>query len=48
MMGIIPMDKRTAEKIELLIEKFVLGKLQVARDRIYNKAEQGGLGLLKI
>jgi hypothetical protein len=48
MMGIIPLEKRTAEKIEQLIEKFVLGKIQVARDRIYNKIEQGGLGLLKI
>jgi hypothetical protein len=48
MMGIIPLEKRTAKKIELLIEKFVLGKLQVARDRIYNRVEQGGLGLLKI
>jgi len=48
MMGIIPLEKRTAEKIEQMIEKFVLGKIQVARDRIYNKIEQGGLGLLKI
>jgi hypothetical protein len=48
MMGIIPLEKRTAERIEQLIEKYVLGKLQVARDRIYNRPEQGGLGLLKI
>jgi hypothetical protein len=48
MMGIIPLDKRTAERIEQQIEKFVLGKLQIAKDRIYNKPEQGGLGLLKI
>ncbi len=48
MMGIIPLEKRTSERIEQVIEKFVLGKLQVSKDRIYNKPEQGGLGLLKI
>ncbi len=31
-----------------MTEKYVLAKLQVARDRIYNKVDQGGLGLLKI
>ncbi len=31
-----------------MIEKYVLAKLQVERDRIYNKVDQGGLGLLKI
>jgi hypothetical protein len=48
LMGIIPMEKKTADQIEIMIEKYTLGKLQVARDRIYNKIEQGGLGLLKI
>jgi hypothetical protein len=31
-----------------MIEKYTTGKLQIAKDRIYNKIEQGGLGLLKI
>ncbi len=31
-----------------MIEEYTLGKLQVARDRIYNTVEQGGLGLLKL
>jgi hypothetical protein len=48
LLGFISLEKRTAEKIELLIEKYVTGKLQIAKDRIYNKLEQGGLGLLKI
>ena len=31
-----------------MIEKYAIGKLQIARDRIYKKIEQGGIGLLKI
>jgi len=31
-----------------MIERYVLGKIQMARDRIYNRTDQGGLGLLKI
>ncbi len=31
-----------------MIEVYTVGKLQIARDRIYNTVEQGGLGLLKI
>ncbi len=48
LLGFISLEKRTAERIEIMIEKYVTGKLQIARDRIYNKIEQGGLGLLKI
>jgi hypothetical protein len=31
-----------------MIEKYAIGKLPIAKDRIYNKIEQGGIGLLKI
>ncbi len=48
LMGIINIDQRTADRIERMIEKYVTGKMQIARDRIYNTVEQGGLGLLKI
>jgi hypothetical protein len=48
LLGFIALEKRIADRIELMIEKYVVGKLQIARDRIYNKVEQGGLGLLKI
>jgi hypothetical protein len=29
-------------QIEEMIEKYAIGKLQIAKDRIYNKLEQGG------
>jgi hypothetical protein len=48
LMGIIPIDVNTAKIIEEMIEKYTIGKLQIARDRIYNKTEQGGTGLLKL
>jgi hypothetical protein len=47
-LGIIPLDINTGKQIEEMIEKFAIGKLQIAKDRIYNKLEQGSLGLLKI
>jgi hypothetical protein len=47
-MGLIKLNQETADRIERLIEQYVLGKLQVARDRIYNTVEQGGIGLIKI
>jgi hypothetical protein len=31
-----------------MIEKYAIGKLQIAKDRIYNRIEQGGIGLLKL
>jgi hypothetical protein len=31
-----------------MIERYVLAKIQIAKDRIYNRTDQGGLGLLKI
>jgi len=48
LMGLIKLNQETADRIERLIERYVLGKLQVARDRIYNTVEQGGIGLIKI
>jgi hypothetical protein len=47
-LGIIPLDPAAGKTIEQMIEKYAIGKLQIARDRIYNKIEQGGIGLLKI
>jgi len=47
-LGIIPISKNVAENIEQMIEKFVLDKMQMARDRIYNKIEQGGIGPIRI
>jgi hypothetical protein len=48
LLGIIPADDGVLDRIESIIEWFTLGKLQIARDRIYNKLEQGGIGLLKL
>jgi hypothetical protein len=48
LMGIIPIDVNTAKTIEVMIKKYTIGKLQIARDRIYYKIEQGGTGLLRI
>ncbi len=47
-LGILPLDINAGGTIEQMIEKYAIGKLQIARDRIYNKIEQGGIGLLKI
>jgi hypothetical protein len=47
-LGIIPLDINAGKAIEEMIEKYAIGKLQIAKDRIYNKVEQGGTGLLKI
>ncbi len=47
-LGIIPLDTNTCKTIEQMIEKYAIGKLQIAKDRIYNKIEQGGIGLLKL
>jgi hypothetical protein len=48
LLGIIPTDTATANRIERMIEEYTVGKLQIARDRIYNTVEQGGLELLKL
>jgi hypothetical protein len=47
-LGIIPLDQNAGKIIEVMIEKYAIGKLQIAKDRIYNKIEQGGIGLLRI
>jgi hypothetical protein len=47
-LGIIPLDLNMGRQIEEMIEKYAIGKLQIAKDRIYNKIEQGGIGLLKL
>jgi hypothetical protein len=36
------------KSLDNMIEKYAVGKLQIAKDRIYNKIEQGGIGLLKL
>ncbi|MFN9899067.1 MAG: hypothetical protein ACK55Z_09805, partial [bacterium] len=48
LLGIIPISPAIAKRIEGMIERYVLAKIQMARDRIYNRTDQGGLGLLKI
>jgi exonuclease III len=47
-MGIILLDKKKAAEIEKAINKYVCGGLQIAQDRINNRIEQGGLGLIKL
>jgi hypothetical protein len=47
-LGIIPLDVNAGKAIESMIERYAIGKLQIAKDRIYNKIEQGGTGLLRI
>ena len=48
LLGIIPIESDIAKRIEGMIERYTLGNLQIAKDRIYNKIEQGGTGLLRI
>jgi hypothetical protein len=47
-LGIKPLDVNAGKDIESMIERYAIGKLQIAKDRIYNKIEQGGTGLLRI
>jgi hypothetical protein len=47
-MGIIPSDKKKLMEMEKAINGYVCGGLKIAQDRIYNRVEQGGLGLIKL
>jgi hypothetical protein len=47
-LGIIPLDTEAGKQIESMIERYAVGKLQIAKDRIYDKIEQGGIGLLRL
>jgi hypothetical protein len=46
-MGIIPVEKKLSE-MEKVINGYVCGGLKIAQDRINNRVEQGGLGLIKL
>jgi hypothetical protein len=48
LMGIIPAERKKLLEIENAIGQFVCGNLKIARDRIYNRVKQGGLGLIKL
>jgi hypothetical protein len=37
LLGIIPIDNNTARSLEEIIKRYAIGKLQIAKDRIYNK-----------
>ncbi len=47
-MGIIPLDKKKATEMEKAINGYVCGGYNIAQDRINNRIEQGGLGLIKL
>jgi hypothetical protein len=47
-MGIIPADKKKLSEMEQAINGYVCGGLKIAQDRINNRVEQGGLGLIKL
>ncbi len=48
LMGIIPAERKKLLEIENAIGQYACGNLKIARDRIYNRVEQGGLGLIKL
>ncbi len=47
-MGVIPADKKKLSEIETAIGQYACGNLKIARDRIHNRVEQGGLILIKL
>jgi hypothetical protein len=47
-MGIIPLDKKKITEIEKAINGYACGGYNIAQDRINNRVEQGGLGLIKL
>jgi hypothetical protein len=48
LMGIIPAERKKLLEIENAIGQYACGNLKIAKDRIYNRVEQGGLGLIKL
>ncbi len=44
----LPIDQHIIGEYELIIERFVKGKLSIAKNRIYKPTCMGGLGLFKI
>ncbi len=48
LMGIIPAEKKKLIEIETAIGKYACGNLKIARDKVHNRVEQGGLGLIKL
>jgi hypothetical protein len=42
LMGIIPAERKTLLEIENAIGQYACGNLKIAKDRIYNRVEQGG------
>jgi hypothetical protein len=45
---IITPDDQIMDEISSLMEKFVVGKCKISRDRIYGKTKEGGLGMFRI
>jgi hypothetical protein len=48
LMSTIPAHKKTLVEIEEAIAQYVCGEMRIAKDRIHNRAEQGGLGLIPL
>jgi len=48
LLGIIPVEKGTLDRIDKQLAKYACGTLQIAADRIYNRVEQGGLGIISM
>jgi hypothetical protein len=48
LMGILPVEKRKLVDIENAICQYACGNLKIARDKVHNRVEQGGLGLIKL
>jgi hypothetical protein len=46
LMGIIPLEKKKATEIDKAIGSYASGGMKFAQDRINNRIEQGGLGLI--
>jgi hypothetical protein len=46
LMGIIPLNKKLSVEVEKAINGYVCGGIRIAQDRINNRVEQGGLGMI--
>ena len=45
-MGLIPANNEKLDRIENMIARYTCGKMSIAKDRLNNRPEQGGLSLI--
>ncbi len=47
-MSVIPTDSKKLSEVEDAVAKYACGEMKIAKDRVHNKVEQGGLGLIPL